>query len=52
MCVIVAGPDLEAEGQDRADLALPGQQLALLQDVVAAGARAFGVCVFVFVCVC
>ena len=36
MCIFL-GPSHEAEGRDRADLALPGQQLALLKDVVKAG---------------
>ena len=36
-CPLCTGQELEAEGNDRASLALPGQQLSLLQDVVAAG---------------
>ena len=37
MSPLCTGQELEAEGNDRASLALPGQQLSLLQDVVTAG---------------
>ena len=36
-CPLYTGQELEAEGNDRASLALSGHQLSLLQDVVAAG---------------
>ena len=38
--VVVAlgtGQDVEAEGRDRPDITLPGQQLQLLQDAVSMG---------------
>ena len=34
---IYSGQELEAEGNDRYNLSLPGKQLELLQDVVAIG---------------
>ena len=35
--ILFSGQELEGEGNDRSTLGLPGQQLALLQEVVAIG---------------